>query len=162
MHAPSAQMPGMRHHHMAAHHAHIPGAPVPMPQQMMAPYLMNGTQVGGPMYAYPGVQPMEAHEPGTRDMLQYFAPVDLTMQPFSSRPQARNGRLLTSTDITPELVGKQAEMLWPDDAKWYLIRITHVDIQHRSCNIQYLTGETESGLQLDEIVQKKELRIIPS
>lgn len=160
-------MQGVRHHMQAHPTAHMPQAPVPMPQSMMAPYIMGGPQVGGPMYAYQSMQPMEAHDPGGNPggepgMLQFFAPVDPTMQPDSTRPQARNGHLLTMGEISAELIGKQAEMLWPDDAKWYLIRIMHVDIHTRTANIQYVTGETESGLDLTEIVTKKEMRIIPS
>jgi hypothetical protein len=142
----------------------MPQAAVPMPQSMMAPYIMGGPQVGGPMYAYQSMQPMEAHDPGGGEpgMMRWFAPVDPSMQPYSTRPQARNGRLLTVADLSPELVGKQAEMLWPDDGKWYLIRITQVDPHTRTANIQYLTGETENDLDLADIVSKKEMRIIPS
>lgn len=118
------------------------------------------------MYAYQSMQPMEAHDPGGSGgepgVMRWFAPVDPTMQPSSTRPQARNGHLLTMGEVSAELQGKQAEMLWPDDAMWYLIRITHVDTLKRTANIQYVTGETENDLDLTEIVTKKEMRIIPS
>lgn len=137
-----------------------------MPQSMMAPYhMMAGPQVGGPMYAYQSMQPMEAHDPGgggQGGMVRYFEPVDPTMQPYSTRPQARSGHLLTMGEVSAELIGMQAEMLWPDDGKWYLIRIMHVDTHTRTANIQYVTGETENELDLAEIVSKKEMRIIPS
>ena len=29
------------------------------------------------------------------------------------------GQLLRQEDIGPELVGRRAEMLWPDDSQWY-------------------------------------------
>jgi hypothetical protein len=164
VHAPPT-MAGVQHHMQPHPGAHMPQAPVPMPQSMMAPYIMGGPQVGGPMYAYQSM-PMEAHDPamagGHPGTMRWFAPVDPNMQPFSTRPQARNGHLLTMAEITPELQGKQAEMLWPDDGKWYLIRITEVDTHTRTANIQYLTGETENDLDLTEIVSKKEMRIIPS
>lgn len=117
------------------------------------------------MYAYQSMQPMEAHDPGGAaepGVVRYFAPVDPTMQPYSTRPQARNGHLLTMGEVSAELIGKQAEMLWPDDEKWYLIRIMHVDARARTANIQYVTGETENELDLADIVSKKEMRIIPS
>lgn len=37
------------------------------------------------------------------------------------------GKPLTHADVGPALVGRQAEMFWPDDAKWYLVQFQHVD-----------------------------------
>lgn len=164
---PAPAMAGVRHHMQAHPNAHMAQTAVPMPQSMMTPYIMSGPQVGGPMYAYPSMQPMEPHDPGVGDGRApfnglYFTPVDPSMQAHSTRPQARNGHLLTLAELSPELQGKQAEMLWPDDGKWYLIKIAQVDPQAKTANIQYLTGETENDLDLAEIVAKKEMRIIPS
>jgi hypothetical protein len=75
--------------------------------------------------------------------------------------QARNGRVLTQADISPSLVGKQAELLWPFDGLWYLIKIKAVNVADGTADILYLTGETEAGLPLEEIAVKKEMRIIP-
>jgi hypothetical protein len=78
-----------------------------------------------------------------------------------SEVQARNGRVLTQADISTSLVGKQAELLWPDDGRWYLIKIKAVNVAESTADIIYLTGETEAGLNLEEIAIKKEMRIIP-
>ena len=93
--------------------------------------------------------------------MQHFTPVDASLQASAGRPQARNGRVLTQADITGALVGKQAELLWPDDGLWYLIKITAVDLREHTADIQYITGETENGLNLEEIAIHKHMRIIP-
>ncbi len=36
------------------------------------------------------------------------------------------GRLLTREDVSPALAGRQAELFWPDDAKWYLIQFNAI------------------------------------
>lgn len=69
--------------------------------------------------------------------------------------------MLTQADIQNSLVGKQAELLWPDDGLWYLIKITAVNLMESTADIIYLTGETEAGLNLEDIAIKKEMRIIP-
>lgn len=89
---------------------------------------------------------------------------DTTTKECGDRPlvlQARNGRVLTQADIQNSLVGKQAELLWPDDGLWYLIKITAVNLMESTADIIYLTGETEAGLNLEDIAIKKEMRIIP-
>jgi hypothetical protein len=41
------------------------------------------------------------------------------------------GRLLTAADVSPALTGRQAELFWPDDGKWYLIQFNQVDMAAR-------------------------------
>jgi hypothetical protein len=49
--------------------------------------------------------------------------------PVSSTTPAASGRLLVESDVTPALVGRQAELYWPDDAKWYLVAIQQLDLR---------------------------------
>jgi len=57
-------------------------------------------------------------------------------------------------------VGKQAELLWPDDGQWYLIQITAVNLAARTADILYMTGETEQGISLDDTSSKGEMSVI--
>lgn len=41
------------------------------------------------------------------------------------------GRLLTEADVGPALQGRQAELYWPDDAKWYLIQFNAIYLDQR-------------------------------
>ncbi|PRW34003.1 3-dehydroquinate synthase-like protein isoform X1 isoform A [Chlorella sorokiniana] len=59
------------------------------------------------------------------------------------------GRLLTVEDVTPALQGRQAELFWPDDGKWYLIQFMSIHLDSRKADVQYATGEVEL-LDLDE------------
>lgn len=72
------------------------------------------------------------------------------MMTSAPAPQAV-GRLLTHADITPALVGRRAELYWPDDALWYVVQFTAVDVSARRAAIAYATGETEV-LNLDDII----------
>ena len=42
---------------------------------------------------------------------------------------APTGRLLVESDVTPALKGRQAELFWPDDGKWYLVAIQSLDLR---------------------------------
>ena len=41
------------------------------------------------------------------------------------------GRVLMPQDLTPALQGRQAELYWPDDGKWYLCAIQALDMSTR-------------------------------
>ncbi len=41
------------------------------------------------------------------------------------------GKVLTLDDVTPALKGRQAELFWPDDGKWYLVYIQELDLELR-------------------------------
>lgn len=62
------------------------------------------------------------------------------------------GRLLTAEDVTPALQGRQAELFWPDDGKWYLIQFMSIHLDSRKADVQYATGEVEL-LDLDEVIR---------
>eukprot|EP00887_Chlorella_sp_A99_P003614 scaffold7.g3614.t1 len=93
------------------------------------------------------------------------------LAPAAPAPQA-SGRLLNAGDICESLVGRVAELFWPADNNWYLIRraappafrrlpsvalrapasvtFQSVDLAARRADILYNTGEQES-LSLDDI-----------
>lgn len=155
---------GGRHHsqhNLPQHHAQVAGAPMHMAQPMMAPYVVNGGPMGAPIYAYPNMPQQAVDAQEMADPGPTFMPVDPSMNSHASKPQAKNGHFLTMAEISPDLQGKQAELLWPDDGQWYLVMIRTVDMYHRTADIQYYTGEHESNLNLEEVVTKRELRIIP-
>lgn len=128
-----------------------------VPQMMMGHMVPGAQQMHGQMavpYGYaadPNMQPMQ--------QLEFFAPVIPGMASHSKRVQAV-GRLLTAEDISPALIGQQAELYWPDDGFWYLIKITNVNMAQRSADVQYFTGEIERDVNLDEIARKSEMSII--
>lgn len=41
------------------------------------------------------------------------------------------GKVLTLDDVRPALIGRQAELYWPDDGKWYLVYIQELDLTTR-------------------------------
>ena len=41
------------------------------------------------------------------------------------------GRPMVPTDVTLALKGRQAELYWPDDKKWYLVAIQSLDLRTR-------------------------------
>lgn len=76
----------------------------------------------------------------------------------SDRPQAP-GRLLTYADLNIGLVGRHAEMYWPDDNLWYLIKIQAFDPATRKASILYTTGESEE-LLLDSVIKEGHMSLI--
>ncbi|KAL6761276.1 hypothetical protein V8C86DRAFT_879252 [Haematococcus lacustris] len=80
--------------------------------------------------------------------------------PASSVQPTVPGCILTAADINLALVGRHAELYWPDDALWYLIEIQGVDLVSRMANIMYHSGEVED-LNLAEIVADRHMSLIP-
>lgn len=60
----------------------------------------------------------------------------------AQRPQAQHGRYLVASDISQALVGRHAELFWPDDNLWYLI-----EIQEASVPVWSLLCARETGRQ---------------
>ena len=77
----------------------------------------------------------------------------------SDKPQVP-GKFLLDKDINESLVGRHAELFWPDDSSWYLIEIQGVDTEAKKARIMYATGEVEE-LELDDIARDKHMTIIP-
>mmetsp|Transcript_118 Transcript_118/g.418 ORF Transcript_118/g.418 Transcript_118/m.418 type:complete len:261 (+) Transcript_118:498-1280(+) len=69
------------------------------------------------------------------------------------------GRLLAYSDISQSLKGRSAELFWPDDNLWYLVKILSVNVRNRTAKIIYETGDVEE-LQLDEIVTEGHMSLI--
>jgi hypothetical protein len=80
------------------------------------------------------------------------------LQHSAKKPQAP-GRILVVTDINQGLVGRKAEMYWPDDRLWYLVEIRHVDPKTRHAQILYTTGEAEH-LDLVQIANDAHMSLI--
>ncbi|KDD72157.1 hypothetical protein H632_c3773p0, partial [Helicosporidium sp. ATCC 50920] len=91
-----------------------------------------------------------------------FTPLPLLpgLEHAAEQPQAP-GRLLTAADIGPGLVGRRAELYWPDNNLWYVIEIQSVDLVSRKASIFYTTGEAEV-LDLDDICKEGHLSLITS
>jgi hypothetical protein len=69
------------------------------------------------------------------------------------------GRLATMGDIH-QLKGRQAELFWPDDNKWYLIQVQSVNPKLRTAKVQYTSGEVEEDLDLDQIIRDGHMSIL--
>lgn len=86
------------------------------PNSFVRPNYQAADQVGGPGGAAGGA----AHA------RSWAAPCESVERCSRRRPRCAptpeqplpTGRLLTAEDVTPALVGRQAELFWPDDAKW--------------------------------------------
>lgn len=71
------------------------------------------------------------------------------------------GRMLRASDIAPSLAGRFAELLWPDDALWYVVQIAAVDARAGTAQIIYSTGEQED-LDLKEILRDEHMSLLPA
>eukprot|EP00798_Chlamydomonas_sp_ICE-L_P013936 gene13936-19869_t len=60
----------------------------------------------------------------------------------SKRRQSPGQPLLKSGDFHPGLVGRHAEVYWPDKT-WYLVEIQDVNLEFRQLSVVYAMGETE-------------------
>lgn len=80
------------------------------------------------------------------------------LQHAAEQPQAP-GRLLTRQDVTPALVGRKAELFWPDDNLWYLVEFHSIDLATRQAQVMYTNGEAEA-LDLDEICKDGHMSLI--
>lgn len=82
----------------------------------------------------------------------------------SKEPQAR-GRPLTLNDIGPHLVGRVAEVYWPDEhnpenSLWYLVKIQSVNVADQTASIRYQNGEEEAALSLAEVAKEAHMLLI--
>ncbi|KAG2494428.1 hypothetical protein HYH03_007480 [Edaphochlamys debaryana] len=81
----------------------------------------------------------------------------------SQKPQAATGglvRYLCQDDIGEALVGRHAELFWPDDNLWYLIEIQEVQVGSREARVLYSTGDFET-LNLEETARDMHMVLIP-
>jgi hypothetical protein len=77
----------------------------------------------------------------------------------SSQQLQAKGRKLTRADITPALVGRVAELFWPADNLWYLVKVQKVDMASMTADLYYQTGEIET-LSLLEAADEGSLSLI--
>lgn len=67
---------------------------------------------------------------------------------------------IATSSSSAKLSGHSAELFWPDDDLWYLIRIASIDSEQKTAFIVYTTGETER-LDLDDIVREGHMSLLP-
>lgn len=77
----------------------------------------------------------------------------------ATRPQAAGARYLVATDIGPTLIGRHAELYWPDDNLWYLIEIQEVYVDRKEARVLYSTGDFET-LSLEETARDMHMMLI--
>uniref|UniRef100_A0A7S3VHA8 Alfin N-terminal domain-containing protein n=2 Tax=Dunaliella tertiolecta TaxID=3047 RepID=A0A7S3VHA8_DUNTE len=70
-----------------------------------------------------------------------------------------SGKLMKAEDVTPQLKGRQAELFWPDDHKWYLVEIQAVNPKAKQAKIVYASGEFED-VDLEEIVRDGHMALL--
>eukprot|EP00198_Chlamydomonas_reinhardtii_P014339 XP_001703676.1 predicted protein [Chlamydomonas reinhardtii] len=110
-----------------------------------------------PAYEEPGAA-AEANNP-----VPFMRPPPAGYKASSSRPQASTGgnvRYLMLEDIGDGLVGRHAELFWPDDNLWYLIEIQEVYAAQREARVLYSTGDFET-LSLEETARDMHMVLIP-
>ncbi|GIL85117.1 hypothetical protein Vretifemale_13747 [Volvox reticuliferus] len=93
----------------------------------------------------------------------FMRPPPAGYKPSSTRPQAATGglvRYLCPEDIREDLVGRHAELFWPDDNLWYLIEIQEVNVATREGRVLYSTGDFET-LNLEETARDMHMVLIP-
>ncbi len=109
--------------------------------------------------------PLHAAPPAGAPVPMEMAPVPLApipglagLQTSAAQPQAP-GTLLREADVNPALIGRRAELYWPDDNLWYIIEIQSVDLMTKRAQILYITGESEE-LDLNEIIKEGHMSLI--
>ncbi|GLC34228.1 hypothetical protein PLESTM_000172000 [Pleodorina starrii] len=103
-------------------------------------------------------EPVAAEAP-----VPFMRPPPAGYKSSSSRPQAATGglvRYLCPEDIREDLVGRHAELFWPDDNLWYLIEIQEVNVATREARVLYSTGDFET-LNLEETARDMHMVLIP-
>eukprot|EP00201_Polytomella_parva_P020582 CAMPEP_0175045288 /NCGR_PEP_ID=MMETSP0052_2-20121109/4320_1 /TAXON_ID=51329 ORGANISM="Polytomella parva, Strain SAG 63-3" /NCGR_SAMPLE_ID=MMETSP0052_2 /ASSEMBLY_ACC=CAM_ASM_000194 /LENGTH=207 /DNA_ID=CAMNT_0016308763 /DNA_START=269 /DNA_END=892 /DNA_ORIENTATION=- len=91
--------------------------------------------------------------------MAFMSPPPAGFKASGSKPQS-NGPFQKESDISASLVGRHAELFWPDDNSWYLIEIQSVDVEAKTARVVYITGETED-LSLEETAQDRHMVLVP-
>jgi hypothetical protein len=71
------------------------------------------------------------------------------------------GRVLKASEVGPHLVGRFAEMFWPDDGLWYVVQIATFDAKSRTAKLFYSTGEVEEEAAVEDIVGEGHMSLLP-
>lgn len=98
-------------------------------------------------------------QPPTATAAVPIAPLQFT-GPIVSDSRNPTGRPVTADDVSRALIGRQAELFWPDDAKWYMTTIVDIDPDTYQAKVQYHTGEFEA-LDLEDVIQDGQLSLLP-
>jgi hypothetical protein len=72
------------------------------------------------------------------------------------------GRPLEPAEIGPALVGRVAEMWWPEEGRWFLMQVQGVDAAKREVTLYYQTGEIEtlSYEQLAQVASEQHVSLV--
>lgn len=109
-----------------------------------------------------GVLPMQGMQLPAAGVMQAGMPMNLLppgLKQSSDKPQAP-GRLLVPADVGPGLVGRHAELFWPDSNQWFPIVVQSFDPLARTAAIMYTgTGEAET-LRMDDIVKEGHMSLL--
>lgn len=65
---------------------------------------------------------LTGEDPPPPDTVRFRRPPPRDFKDSATKPQAP-GQYLGDADIGPGLIGRHAELWWPDDSLWYLIEI---------------------------------------
>lgn len=108
-----------------------------------------------------GREPTIVPEMGAYQYLEPFVP---GLAHAAKEPQAP-GRALTVPDIGPALIGRIAEVFWPDESNpagslWYLVKIESVDMASMTASIRYQNGEMEEQLSLEEVAKEGHMLLL--
>lgn len=111
-------------------------------------------------------------DPSVRDVgATDLASTQFALEPFvpglveaAKEPQAP-GKPLTLNAIGPALVGRIAEVFWPDDKNpadslWYLVKIESVNMAAQTASIRYQNGEMEEALSLADVAKEGHMLLI--
>lgn len=111
---------------------------------------------GGGGYTPRGA-PTPSEEPSE---ISFMNPPPHGLKPSAPSPQL-GSRLLMYSDINEALIGRHAEMYWPDDLMWYVVEIQSLDMRTKLARVVYWTGEMED-LVLDDIAKAGHMMLIDS
>lgn len=138
------------------HSTHIAAgyAPPSLPQSAAAAAVYNRRQDISAVEAPPQQQQLTSAAAAIP-----IAPIQFT-GPIVSDSRNPTGRPVTAEDVSRALIGRQAELFWPDDAKWYMTTIVDIDPDSYQAKVQYHTGEFEA-LDLEDVIQDGQLSLLP-
>ena len=69
-------------------------------------------------------------------------------------------RPLTMADVNDSLIGRQADIFWPEDGRWYQAEISEVNHLRKKASVCYLTTNETEDVNLAEIIHKGHMRLL--
>ncbi|MEW5305346.1 MAG: hypothetical protein WDW38_005613 [Sanguina aurantia] len=101
---------------------------------------------------------LTGEDPPPPDTVRFRRPPPRDFKDSATKPQAP-GQFLGDADIGPGLIGRHAELWWPDDSLWYLIEIQEVDMASKRAKVLYSTGDIEE-LELEQTAKDRHMVLI--